>query len=201
MSTFGDFFVWLHINPLVSKYPLLMFADLVWKLCFWFAPMFLYLRYIENVDPITYLKLNSRIGRGIFWGLVISLVAFVLIMCNKYLILHLPFRTNNLTPDVLLNQVVLVGLMEEIPFRGLVFQKLQELVGFWWGAILDGLVFVELHIAYWISLGKPLSYLLSGALSIFVFTLVSCALLRLTRSLWSSIIFHSIYDFISLFFG
>jgi uncharacterized protein len=147
-STLGDFFVWPHIDPLVSKYPVLMFANLAWKLCFWFAPTFLYLRYIENVDPITYLKLNTNVGRGIFLGLAISLLAFVLIMCSKYLILRLPFRANDLTLDVLLNQILLVGLIEEIPFRGLVFQKLQELVGFWWGAILAGLVFVELHIAY-----------------------------------------------------
>jgi membrane protease YdiL (CAAX protease family) len=199
-SGLDDFFVSPHIMPYIASNPLLVLVEPVWKLFFWLLPTFLYIRYVENEDPLTYLKLNTRVGWGILWGLVVALVVVVVILSNKYLLLHQHFHTHGLTLDELLNQVLLVGLMEEVPFRGVVFQKLQDLVGFWWGAILAGLVFVELHIAYWVSLGRSPVYLLDGALTIFIFTLVSCALLKCTRSLWSSIIFHMVYDFTSIFF-
>jgi membrane protease YdiL (CAAX protease family) len=68
-----------------------------------------------------------------------------------------------------LNMIVRVGFFEEIPCRGLVFQKLNELLGFWPASLLGSFVFVCLHVPYWISLGTPLFSYPYTALYIFEF--------------------------------
>lgn len=47
-------------------------TNLLWKPLFWILPAFLYIIYIEKSHPLTYLKLNVHIRKGVFWGLLIS---------------------------------------------------------------------------------------------------------------------------------
>ena len=197
----SNFLVRPHIAPYLNTNPLLIFIEPLSKLLFWLLPSYLYLRYVEHEDPIAYLKLKANPGRSILWGALVALLIVGLILVDKYLILRNPFGLHTLQPDDWLNVVLLVGFMEEIPFRGVVFQKLHERLSFWWAAILSSLIFLELHLVYWLSLGKPVSYLLSGTPSILLFAIISCLLLKRTGSLWGSIVWHSIYDFATLLFA
>lgn len=190
-----------HIEPLFSTNIWWILAEPIPKLFFWLLPSYLYLRYVEHVDPLTYLKLKTNVGRSLFWGTSIVLLFDALILSDKYLILHQHFGINTLTPDQWLNVVILVGFMEEIPFRGVIFQKLHERLSFGWAAIISALIFLELHLVYWFSLGKPLTYLLMGSPSIFIFAIIACGLLKRTGGLWGNIVFHSLYDFMTIFFA
>jgi len=189
-----------HLAPLLAHQPLGILFDPLWQFCVRILPALLYIRYVEHQPPLVYLKLKTRVGWGVLWGGVLSVLALGVMVSTKYLLLHQPFQTHTLTPDELLNQVLLIGFTEEIPFRGLVFQKLQELLGFWLGAVLAGLIFVELHLVFWIAGGRSPLDLLSGGLTVFLFALISCTLLSLTRSLWGCILLHSTYNFLSIVF-
>jgi membrane protease YdiL (CAAX protease family) len=87
-----------------------------------------------------------------------------------------------------LDMVVLVGFVEEIPFRGLVFQKLNEFMGFWPASLLGSFLFVCLHLPT-----SPYT-----ALYIFVFAWMMCVVLKRSGSLWGCIIIHSLNDLLSL---
>lgn len=105
---------------------------------------------------------------------------------------------NHLSFGTWLNMVVLVGFFEEIPTRGLVFQKLDEFLGFWPASLLGSFWFVCLHLSYWISIGKPLASFPFTALYIFVLACLLCFILKRSGSLWGCIIIHSLNDLLSL---
>jgi membrane protease YdiL (CAAX protease family) len=181
--------------------PLFMFAEPLPRVLIWLLPSYLYLRFLAHEAPLTYLKLKTKVGRSLFWGTLLALLLDGLILCNKYFLLHQPFGINTLTPENWLNEVVLVGVLEEIPFRGVIFQQLNERLPFWWAAILSSLLFLEPHLFYWLTLGKPLLYLLASSPSILFFAILSCGLLKRTGGLWGSIVLHSLYDFMTIFFA
>ena len=156
---------------------------------------FLYIIYVNQCNPFTYLKLTTNIRKGLLWGLAGSSILIVGLCC-RHLLQGTPLHLN-LGVDWL-NLGVLVGFFEEIPFRGLVFQKLNEYMGFWPASLLGSFLFVCLHIPYWISLDKPLSSFPYNSLYIFVFALLMCFVLKRSGSLWGCIILHGVNDLVSL---
>src|SRR4029434_9995492 len=40
----------------------------------WVVPVWLYLRYIDRVEPVEYLKLKRHVGRGLVYALVLTVV-------------------------------------------------------------------------------------------------------------------------------
>ena len=64
-----------------------------------------------------------------------------------------------------------------------------------WGATaLSSLLFVAIHLPGWFLLS---SFTLANAVSIFVLGVIFAVILTLSRSLWSSIVAHSLNDFFS----
>lgn len=187
-----NLFIDPHIDP---NNIALTFVNPLFKLLCWLLPTFLYIRYIEQANPLTYLKLTMNIRKGLFWGCLIGCL-LVPGMLYHHLVMGAVWHMPNFGEWV--NVVLLVGFMEEIPFRGFVFQQLQSYLGFWWGAILSSLIFLELHFVYWYTIGEPLMYFVNGGAYIFIFAVVACTLLKRTGSLWSSIVFHALNDLISL---
>lgn len=195
-SAFHDFVLIPYVTHRLSD-PYAAFVEPVWKLLFWITPAFLYMKYVNQSDPLMYLKLNKNIGKGIIWGLTVSLI-FVPGILYNHLFQGIPFHLD-FGLGGWLNTVLLVGLVEEIPFRGFVFQELDELLGFWKASIISSLLFVTLHIPYWISLGKPLfPYITNNSIYIFIFAFALCFILKRSGSLWSCIIIHSVNDFVSM---
>ena len=94
MSGIEDFFVSPYITSLSTQNPMLILFDPLWKLLFWLLPSFLYIKYIEKQDPLTYLKLNRRIGWGLLWGIVSAVIVVLLVLSTKYLLLHQHFHTD-----------------------------------------------------------------------------------------------------------
>src|SRR5437588_3433187 len=99
-----------HIDPFLNTNPIFILAEPVPKLFFWLLPSYLYLRYVEHEKPLTYLKLNTNVGRSLFWGTLLALLFDALILSDKYLLLHQHFGMNTLTLDQWLNVVILVGI-------------------------------------------------------------------------------------------
>jgi uncharacterized protein len=155
---------------------------------------FLYIIYVNRCNPFTYLKLTTNVRKGLLWGIAGSSILIVGLCC-RHLLQSTPLNLN-LGLDWL--NLGLVGFFEEIPFRGLVFQKLNEYMGFWPASLLGSFLFVCLHIPYWISLHKPLSSFPYSSLYVFVFALLMCFVLKRSGSLWSSIIIHGVNDLVSV---
>jgi membrane protease YdiL (CAAX protease family) len=153
--------------------------------------VFLYLRYIDHVNPFVYLKLNQYWKRGILIGLALSLLNFV----GMLLRFGLPHPSMQyVTWNSILGTSILIGFFEEIPFRGFIFQKLREKLPFWLANLLASLLFLGIHLPGWIML-HALNW--SNVISIFVLGVIFTVIFYFSKTLWSSIITHSLNDFLS----
>ena len=157
----------------------------------WVLPVFLYLYYVDRIDPLDYLKLKQQWLRGILFGAGFAVVILLLSLAQH----GWPHpRPGVLTWNSVLSTSLLIGFVEEIPYRGFVFQKLCEWMSRKSAVAISSLLFVAIHLPGWISL-----HLLTVPILIFVFVFgVLMALLFLyARSLWAPIISHSLNDFFS----
>ena len=82
-----------------------------------------------------------------------------------------------------LSSVILAPLCEEVVFRGVLFGVLWNRIGFWPSAVLSSLVFSFVHY-----------YDIGGSIGVFGIGLIACLLYRQTRSLWSPILMHAVYN-------
>jgi uncharacterized protein len=170
------------------------FVEPLYKLLFWIAPTILYIKYVIKANPLTYLKLTVNVRKGIGGGVLIGVLLFLLFVLPAAL-LHGKLPRFALSFDDWLNSFLLVGILEEIPFRGLVFQRLQSLLGFWKATLVSSLLFAMVHVPLWLSRGEVL--LPNDLPSLFTVFLVGvglCYLFKRTGSLWSCILVHSVYD-------
>lgn len=161
------------------------------RLLIWVLPVFLYLRFVDRAEPIEYLKLKRYWKRGVVIGLALTGINFVLSMA-RFGIPH-P-NIHSLSWNSIFGTSLLIGLVEEIPYRGFIFQKLQERLGFWIANLISSILFLGIHLPGWISLqmlraGTVVFVLIFGVLMVIVF--------RCSKSLWSVIVTHSLNDFLS----
>jgi uncharacterized protein len=188
-----DFFV----TPFVTHHFLgiaASFVEPLYKLLFWIVPTFLYVKYVLNANPLTYLKLTVNVHKGLVWGVTVGALLFLLLVL-PFMLVHRQLPHFALSFDDWLNKFLLVGILEEIPFRGLVFQRLQSWLGFWQAILVSSLLFAMIHVPLWLSMGEVLlPNLLLSFITIFLVGVGLCYLFKRTGSLWSCILVHSIYD-------
>jgi hypothetical protein len=87
--------------------------------------------------------------------------------------------------------MLLLGLDEELQFRGYALASLTRGIGFWPAAILLSLGFAGDH------LGKPMENV-PDILNLVLFGLFTCYSVRRTGSLWFAIGFHAAFDFFAV---
>jgi membrane protease YdiL (CAAX protease family) len=86
---------------------------------------------------------------------------------------------------------ILVGPLEEIPFRGFYMQKFKETMSFSKANILSSALFAFMHITVYSLSGISLVYSLAYVM---VIGLWMGYIFEKTKSLWCVSIVHSIYD-------
>ncbi|MEP6848673.1 MAG: type II CAAX endopeptidase family protein [Acidobacteriota bacterium] len=193
---FGVWILWvLEIYPRLVQLgnTTLVYAliNIFLRLLIWVLPVFLYLRFVDHVDAFDYLKLRQ------YWtaGMVVGLVFFALNFALSLIAYGVPtIKPEAFTWNSVLGTSILVGFIEEIPFRGFVLQKLQERMNFWLANLISSALFLLVHFPGWISLNLMTG---RGVISVFAFGFVMAMLLRYTKSLWSSIAAHSSNDFLA----
>ncbi|HEX6046855.1 MAG TPA: CPBP family intramembrane glutamic endopeptidase [Pyrinomonadaceae bacterium] len=157
----------------------------------WVLPVFLYLRYVDGVSPADYLKLKKHWLSGIFWGLAFTVVVFVLSWAKQG---PPHIRPGAITWNSILSTSLLIGFVEEVPYRGFIFQKLSESFSRTAAAVISSLLFVAIHLPGWLSLHL---FTLHTMLFVFVFGAFMALLLVRAKSLWAPVIAHSLNDFLS----
>jgi membrane protease YdiL (CAAX protease family) len=157
----------------------------------WVLPVFLYLRYLDRVEPCAYLKLKKHWLRGVLVGLAFAALIFLLLLAE-----HGPprFRTGTITWNSMLSTSLLIGFVEEVPYRGFVFQKMCDWLSVKSAIAISSLLFVAIHLPGWLSLHL---FTMRTFVFVFVFGVAMAILLLATRSLWASIVSHSLNDFLT----
>lgn len=155
----------------------------------WVLPVFIYLRYVDGVKPARYLKLTEHWRRGLLFALAFSSLNFLASLAQH----GLPhFRAGAFTWNSVLSTSLLIGFVEEVPYRGFIFQKLNEWVSFPYASLISSALFLAIHLPGWLSLGL---FRIQVAIFVFVFGVLMTVLLHYARSLWAPIISHSLNDF------
>ncbi len=161
------------------------------RLLVWVAPVFAYLRFVDGVQPLEYLKLTRNVRRG----LVVALVLTILNLLGSMLRFGLPHPSmQRVTWNSVLGTSFLIGFIEEIPYRGFMLQKLGERVSFWTANLITSLLFLGVHLPGWLALHM---LRLDTAVTIFVFGAVMAIVFKYSESLWAPIVTHSTNDFLS----
>ncbi|HEY2963642.1 MAG TPA: type II CAAX endopeptidase family protein [Pyrinomonadaceae bacterium] len=158
----------------------------------WVLPVFLYLHYVDGVKPSRYLKLRQHWLRGLLVALAFSSLN-LLVSLVQHGFQH--FRTGAITWNSILSTSLLIGFVEEVPYRGFIFQKLNE----WWSfpvaSLISSLLFLAIHLPGWFSLHL---FTIHNAIFVFAFGVLMTLLLRYARSLWAPVVSHSLNDFFSV---
>ena len=161
------------------------------RMLIWVVPVWLYLRFVDGVDPVAYLKLRHHVRRGV-------LVAIALTALNlagslaRFGVPHLSLE--RVTWNSMLGTSVLVGFIEEIPYRGFILQKLGERLDFWLANLVTSLLFLSIHLPGWVALHTLRA---DAAATVFVLSVVLGMAFRYSGSLWAGILTHSANDFLS----
>jgi len=155
----------------------------------WVLPVFVYLRYVDGVKPCCYLKLRQHWRRGLLVALVFSALN-LLGSLAQYGPPH--FHAGAITWNSVLSTSLLIGFAEEVPFRGFIFQKLNEWFSFPLASLVSSLLFLLIHLPGWFSLHL---FKVQNAVFVFVFGVLMTILLRYAKSLWAPIVSHSLNDF------
>lgn len=154
-------------------------------------PVFLYLRCFDRVEPSGYLKLRHHWLRGILVGLGFSALIFLLSLVQHGLP-HL--RAGLFTWNSVLSTSLLIGFIEEVPYRGFVLQKLCDCMSRKSAIAISSLLFVLIHLPGWLSLHL---FTIRIVIFVFVFGVLMAVLLLWSKSLWAAVVSHSLNDFFS----
>jgi hypothetical protein len=90
------------------------------RLLVWVLPVLLYLHFVDHVEPIEYLRLKQRWKRGLQIGLGFTCVNFLLLLIR----FGMPNpNAQSITWNNVLSTSLLIGFVEELPYRGFILQK------------------------------------------------------------------------------
>lgn len=162
------------------------------KISVWIVPVLIYIKYYLNTNPIDYLKMKVNVKKGLFWGVVLSLLIGVRFTFEIYILNKQAFNFS-LPLDSYLNVFLLAGITEEIVFRGLILQEINKRLTFWKANVITALLFLVIHYAIWIYNGEFFD--LWGHIYVFLLGLIFGFVYKKTGSLWSVVILHSFHNF------
>ncbi|MBP1970512.1 membrane protease YdiL (CAAX protease family) [Virgibacillus natechei] len=171
------------------------------KIIIWLIPVFLLVIMVEQRNPFSYLGLRHNLGKGLKWAGWTSL-AFLLYFVILNLVVLKKEIDFNIGFNEWLNTILLVGIIEEIVFRGFLLRKFIEYFNFWKANIIVSLLFVSIHFPIWFYKGLfEYPYILNSIITAFVLSVIFGFVYKKTNSLWSVIIIHSLYNLlVSIFY-
>lgn len=162
--------------------------NLSFRFLYWIAPVLLYLRYVDGVNPFEYLRMTPPVRRGVILALVLTAINVVGTFA-RFGMPHLSLQ--RVTWNSILGTSFLIGFFEEIPYRGFMLRKFSERMNGWLANLVTSLLFLSIHLPGWIALH---TFNAGGAASVFLIGVVLAWAVSYSGSLWAGIITHSAND-------
>jgi membrane protease YdiL (CAAX protease family) len=165
------------------------------RILIWAVPVFWYLRSVERVDPLRYLKLSTPVRRGqLVPALALAAGYLTLGMLFNYVISGRRVAIDTpVTPRQWLQILIflpIAPIAEEILFRGFILRKLEERYRFRMANLITALLFVAIHWPNWVYVSGFHRRLILMTPTIFVFGYFLGYLVKKTDSLWPAIATH-----------
>lgn len=168
------------------------------KVVIWIVPVLCFIKIVEKEDFLTYLGLRHL---GMKWIGIGSFLLIAYFFIIHFIVLHRPIDFR-LGFDEWLNTVLLVGITEEIVFRGFILKKLMASYKFWLANTMTAFLFLFIHFPIWFYKGLfEFPSILSASFTVFLLGLIFGYVYKKSGSLWPVIVIHSLYDlFVSIFY-
>jgi len=204
ISYIGAFFLlWtlyaFYISPPLKLQHSALYTFDIFKLLIWVAPVFIYLKY-KRIDALVYLKLKAPTKNAIKWTILISFI-FIIYQIIGTLVVSQQIRFNPFFElHYWIKGVLLVGITEEIAFRGFFLQEIAKHIDFKLANILTAILFLLIHFPGFFATHHfpPGVFLKICTFSfIFIFGIIEGYVLKKSESLWACIVIHSITDFMA----
>jgi membrane protease YdiL (CAAX protease family) len=171
------------------------------KFVVWAVPVFITLG-ILRLQPFTYLKLTTPLNkRGLIIGAFVTLAWLGLVVLGESIISHkspgamLAARLSE-WPAILAG-VFFSPIWEEILFRGLFLNRLNENMGFWKSNVVSAVLFMLAHWPYWVSKSGFSPRVMRDSANVFLLGCLFGWLMKKTNSLWPAIGAHIANNFLS----
>jgi len=131
------------------------------------------------------------IGWGISFGLI-SMLFLILYLTNHYKVIRVNNFITVIEPLILF---VVMGVFEEIIFRGIIFRITENMLGTFYALLISSLLFSVMHFA-----NSGFS-LISGVAIFLHLGLLTGILFSLTKNIWYPIFLHIGWNFSFVFYG
>ncbi len=176
-----------------------IYADTI-RIALWVLPVFIYLRFVDKVDSLRYLKLNTHIETRALLQSIVLIAAYMV----AAVLLDYWLRGRTLFHSVRSERLLQIALAlpcapvaEEILFRGFLLRKLRAYLGFWKANVSTALLFTIIHWPNWLYTGGLRKEVAVNSISIFLLGCFFGYLARKTGSLWPAIAAHTLNNLIS----
>jgi uncharacterized protein len=169
------------------------YSDLL-KLALWVLPAAIFVSRVRKASPARYLGLSVAPSVRT-WSLCLAVTTTFLVLVGVTETLAggkvlSPGRLLPLSTTILPLQFVLSTLFEEILFRGLVLKELLVLLPATLASTVDSLLFVAIHLPYWLFHGGANQPMPANYAGIFLFSLVASWLYARSSSIWPPVVAH-----------
>ena len=161
------------------------------KVLVWIVPIWVYVKYYLNTSPMNYFNMNINVKKGLFWGIILSSLVGLRFAIEVYLFNKETFHFA-LPLNSYLNEFLVVGITEEMVFRGFILKEINKRITFWKANGITALLFLLIHYPIWIHNGE-FPYFWTHVY-IFLLGIIFGLIYKKTGSLWSVVLLHSFYD-------
>jgi membrane protease YdiL (CAAX protease family) len=176
------------------------YSDLL-KFLLWVLPAAAFARWLRTTSPVKYLGLSLVPSLRSGWlCLAVTAIFLVAVALFEVIIGRKSFSGASLlslSPALVLLQLVISPLFEEILFRGLIMKEVMTLLPAPLANALTSLLFMGVHLPYWLSHGGLTQMVMANAVGVFLFSVVACWLYARTASVWPPTLAHMVNNLLS----
>lgn len=171
------------------------------KFIVWVAPVFIAVG-VLRLRPLTYVKLTTPVNkRGLIVGAIVTVAWLCLVVLGESIISHrspgamLAARSSQWAG--ILAAVFFSPIWEEILFRGVFLNRLNESLGFWRSNLIASILFMLSHWPYWITKFGFSGQVIKDSVNVFLLGSLFGWLMKKGNSLWPAIGAHVANNFLS----
>jgi hypothetical protein len=187
-------FIYKYVDLGIESLALATVSSVLWKTVVWIIFPVLYIVFVDKKNPLEYLKLSGNAKKAVIWSLVAIAVGIVW----QFTLLVLKLDSTFTDLHGVFVAIWIAGTCEEVLFRGFLLSKFGEFMSFTKAMLATSLLFVFVHIPSWlIFMGYSPRDVLFNGLYVFFISLIFSMLVKVSNSLYPSIVFHSIADIIA----
>ncbi len=180
--------VWIRWED--TNIPVGLVGSWIWafiKFAYWCLPIIVYLFFFKKAQLLYFKQIYTLHIKK-------PLVLLLIPLCGFFILLANGFKIPTLDYYYVVNSIIATPLIEEFVFRGFILKELSKKTTFGKANVVQSILFSLNHLPWFYTLGlfhSPIT-LLSRLLFLALFGMVSGFLVKSTKSLLPSVLFHAV---------